>query len=597
MTRGPRGAALLLAALGLGIAPARADTTASDPALQRHSPLRALTPANVGRLEPAWTLPTGADRGHEGAPLVVGDTLYLVTPWPNRVTAVDLATRRPRWQWASAPADPQAPSRMCCGPVNRGLAYAPPRPALGLTTGTVLLATGDARLVALDATTGRERWQQRLGRSEEGITSSGAPQVLDDVVIAGIAGGEYGVRGHLDGYDLATGRRLWRGYSTGPDAEIGLDPRRSTTWRHGAVQPVGPDSSLASWAGTAWQHGGGTTWGAFSADAERRLVYYGSGNPGSWNPLARPGDNRWTNALWARDRDTGRVRWVLQLTPHDEWDYDGVNESVLYDGPAPAREPRLAHFDRNGYVYVLERDTGALRRVDRYDPAANWARGIDLANARPDVDPARSTQAAGEDETVTGICPAAIGAKNQAPVAYDPARRLFFVPTLRLCMDMEAFAADYRAGQPWIGASYTLRRAPQIGADGRPTGREAAAGALVAWDADAGRARWTADEPLPLWGGVLSTAGGLVFYGTLDGHLKARDARDGRLLWSSPALSSGIVGSVTSWSWHGRQYVGVYTGIGGLAADPDGIGKLVTEARPLPPAPGAFVAFSLPTRP
>jgi len=571
----PLPAALVLASLAIATAGHAAPPirTATDPASQRHSPLAQITPANVGRLELAWRFPTGAMRGgHEGAPLVAGDTLYLVTPWPTRVIALDLATHRPRWI-VTPEQDASAPSRMCCDVVNRGPA---------LAGGKLIVATADTSLIALDAATGRELWRAQIDDPAHGASSTGAPRVFGRSVIAGVAGGEYGVRGHLDAYDLDTGALRWRGYSTGPDAEVLIDPARSTTWADGATRPVGADSSLQSWRGDAWKLGGGATWGAFSFDAARRLVIYGSGNPGSWNPHTRPGDNRWTNALWARDLDTGRVRWVFQMTPHDEWDYDGINEALLFDGPR--KRPLLAHFDRNGYVYVLDRASGALLRADRFDPAANWATGIDARSGRPTVDPAKSPQAAADDTTVADICPAAIGAKNQAPAAFNPALGLFFVPTTRLCMDMETFTADYAAGQPWIGASYTLKPAP--GADRR-------LGALVAWDALAGKPAWTRDEALPLWGGVLSTASGLVFYGTLDARVKAVDARSGALLWTSPPLPSGVVGNVTSWSWRGRQFVGVLARAGGLAADPDGIGKLA-GTRAAPAVEGELVVFALP---
>ncbi|WP_085317550.1 PQQ-dependent dehydrogenase, methanol/ethanol family [Derxia lacustris] len=619
-------AALLLAGLAAFTAPAGAD---ADPHNRRHTPLAQITPANVGRLTLAWRFATGARRGHEGAPLVAGDTLYLVTPWPNRVIALDLASQRPRWT-VTPEQDMSAPARMCCDTVNRGLAFAPAEPApdrrrapgraaasaTPATAGTLVLATADASLIALDAATGRQRWRVQLDDPARGASSSGAPRIFGNTVIAGIAGGEYGLRGHLDAYDLATGALRWRGWSTGPDADLLIDPERSLTWRDGALRPVGPDSSLASWPGDAWKLGGGTTWGAFAYDAQRNLVIYGSGNPGSWNPRQRPGDNRWTDALWARDLATGRVRWVFQLTPHDEWDYDGVNEALLFDGPAPARRPLLAHFDRNGFAYVLDRASGELLRADRYDPAANWARRIDLRSGRPEVDPAKSPQAGVDDEPVRDICPAAIGAKNQAPAAYSATRGLFYVPTVRLCMDMETFAADYAAGQPWIGASYTLKRAPAVAAAAErgsadapaaaaaaaaadaatdATPARAAPGALLAWDALAGRARWTHEEALPLWGGALSTGSGLVFYGTLDARLKALDARSGKLLWTSPPLPSGVVGNVTSWEWRGRQYIGVLVGIGGLAADPDGIGKLAGVA-PAPPADGELLVFALPVR-
>lgn len=586
--------ACTIAALGLtacAVPPVGWTTPGGDLANTRHSPLRQITSDNVAQLVPAWRFDTGAPRGQEGGALVVGDTLFLHTPFPNRVFALALADQRLRWTY-SPTQSAEVPSLMCCDVVSRGLAQA---------DGRVFVQLADTSLVALDARTGRELWRVANGDPRRGETASNAPLVVHPprssgvgtLVLTGIAGGEYGVRGHLSAYDAASGHLVWRGYNTGPDDELLADPATTMTWRDGRMQPVGADASLGSWQGAQWRQGGGTTWGWFAADEALGLVFHGTGNPGTWNPVQRPGDNRWSNALMARDLATGRLRWVLQLTPHDEWDYDGVNEPILFDAPDPARAegpPRrlLAHFDRNGFAYLLERASGALLRADKFEPSTNWASHVDLAHGRPVVDPRRSPQAQGEDVRTDGICPAAIGAKNQAPAAYDPARGLFFVPMLRLCMDFEPFQVDYTAGQPYVGASYTLHPAP--GADDQ-------LGALLAWDPLEGRAAWTVPEPWPLWGGVLSTASGLVFYGTLDGHLKAVDAGSGRLRWTSPPLPAGVVGNVHSWAWQGRQYVGVLTGAGGLAADPEGIGKLRGDERPGSPppvSPGAFVVFALP---
>lgn len=550
-----------------------------DLANSRHSALAQITPANVGRLTLAWQYETGAARGQEGAPLVQDGVMIFHTPFPNEVQAVRLADRRRLWTYRPQQ-DAGVVPLMCCDVVSRGLAQG---------FGRVFLQQADGTLVALDRNDGHVVWQAANSDARLGATATNAPQVFDHYVVTGVAGGEYGVRGHLSAYDAHTGRLAWRGWSVGSDADLILDPQHSMTWRDGRLQPVGPDSSLASWTGPAWQTGGGTTWGWTAYDPRLRLVYYGSGNPGPWNPVQRPGDNRWTNALWARDIDTGRVRWVYQMTPHDEWDYDGVNEPLLFDGPELPGHPRplLAHFDRNGFAYVLDRATGELLSAEKFDPSVNWATHVDRTSGRPVVDPAHSPQHQGEDITTRGVCPPAIGAKNQAPAAYDGALRRFFVPTNHLCMDIEPFHIDYTAGQPFVGASVEMHPVP---------GDESARGAVVGWDADTGRAAWRHAEAEPVWSGVLSTASGLVFYGTLDGHLKALDARTGQLLWASPPLPSGVVGNVVTWRDRGRQFVGVLTGIGGLAADPDGLGRMRTGGSPAAATPsrGAFVAFALP---
>ena len=552
-----------------------------DAANTRHSALRQITADNVGRLQPAWQFATGAARGQEGAPLIVDGVMLVHTPFPNEVRAVALSDRRVLWTYRPTQ-QAQVASLMCCDTVSRGLGYG---------FGKVFVQQADATLVALDARSGKLVWRTSNGDPLAGATATNAPHVFDRVVITGISGGEYGVRGYLSAFDVDTGRRIWRGYSVGPDAEMLMDPARSMTWRDGRLQPVGADSSLRSWRGDAWKTGGGTTWGWYAYDPALRLVYYGSGNPGTWNPLQRPGDNRWSMSLWARDIDTGRVRWVYQMTPHDEWDYDGVNEPILFDAAGADGRPRrlLAHFDRNGFAYTLDRASGELLGAEKFDPSVNWASHVDHFSGRPVVVAERSPEQHGEDQTTPMICPPAIGAKNQAPAAYNSALGLFLVPTNHLCMDFEPFHIDYTAGQPYVGASITMHPVP---------GDEGALGAFIAWDAVTGRRVWAHREASPVWGGALSTASGLVFYGTLDARLKALDARSGRELWVSPPLPSGVVGNVISWLDGGRQYVGVLTGVGGLANDPDGLGKLRHTPAPATgaaPSQGVFVAFVLPT--
>jgi len=550
---------------------------AGNDANWRHSSLDQINPGNVARLTPAWQVSTGTRRGHEGGPLVVGDTLYLHTPYPNIVTAISLKDHAIKWRYTPRQ-DERVRNTLCCDSVNRGLAYG---------DGLILLQQTDTTLIALDATTGRERWRVKNGDPTKGESATNAPHVFDRYVITGIAGGEYGVRGHITAYALADGHRIWRGYSTGPDADLLMEPNKSMTWTNGHMAPVGKDSSLKTWEGGQWRTGGGTTWGWYAYDPKLRLLYYGSGNPGTWNPLQRPGDNKWSMSLWARDIDSGMVRWVYQMTPHDEWDYDGVNEMILFDAADTVghMRPMLAHFDRNGFAYTLDRATGELLTARKFDSSVNWADQIDTPSGRPRVDPDFSPEHTGEDETTAGICPAAIGAKNQGPAAYAPETGSFIVPAIHLCMDNEVFPVDYTAGQPYTGADIHMHAVP---------GDEDEMGRLVAWDAVKGRLVWARPERFPLWGGVLTTAGGLAFYGTLDGYLKAVDVHDGSLLWTSPRLPSGVVGNVVSWAYAGRQYVGVLTGVGGLAADPDGIVRLMGHQPGNGKADGKLMVFSLP---
>jgi len=545
---------------GPGLAYANDDVLAriADPAGQviqtldyantRYSRFDQITAGNVGKMQVAWTFSTGVLRGHEGSPLVVDGVMYVHTPFPNIVYALDL-DHDGRILWKYEPKqDRDVASIMCCDLVNRGLAYA---------EGMVFLNQADTTIVAMDAKTGSVRWSVKNGDPKKGESNTATVMPVKDKLIVGIAGAEFGARGHITAYNIKDGTLAWRAYSTGPDADMLLDP--STTTELG--KPVGADSSLKSWEGEQWKIGGGAPWGWFAYDLTLNLIYYGSANPSTWNPTQRPGDNKWSNAILARDAETGVARWVYQMTPHDQWDYDGVNEMILTDQIVDGRmRPLLTHFDRNGFAYTLDRVTGELLVAAKFDASVNWASGIDLdktspSYGRPILDPKYGTEAEGEDVTYSGICPAAIGAKNQQPAAYSPATSLFYVPTSSLCMDYEPFHVDYAAGQPYVGATLTMYPAP--GGDGRT-------GSFIAWDNVKGRIVWALPERFSVWSGALATKGGVVFYGTLEGYLKAVDAVTGKELYRFKT-PSGIVGNVMTYAHGGRQYVAILSGIGGWA--------------------------------
>jgi PQQ-dependent dehydrogenase (methanol/ethanol family) len=575
---------LALAALALTASPPSvrgeaAGTPPAGPVLQtvdaantRYSPLDAITAGNVGRLQVAWTFSTGILRGHEGAPLVVGSVMYVHTPFPNVVTALDL-DHDGRILWRYEPKqDASVVAMLCCDTVNRGLAYA---------DGAILLHQADTTLVSLDARTGRVNWAVKNGDPARGETNTATVLPVKDKILVGISGGEFGVRCHLTAYDARSGRRLWRAYSMGPDADMLVDPQTTTT----LGRPVGRDSSLASWEGDQWKTGGGCTWGWYAYDPKLNLMYYGTGNPSTWNPAQRPGDNRWAQSIVARDPDTGRARWLYQMTPHDQWDYDGVNEMILTDQTVDGRtRPLLTHFDRNGFAYTLDRATGELLGAEKFDPAVNWATRIDLDPAsktygRPVLDPRYAPETAGEDETTAGICPGAIGAKNQQPAAYSPKTHLFYVPTNHICMTYEPFRVTYALGVPYVGATVGLEPPPG----------ETRTGALTAWDGVRGRSVWSIPEPFSVWSGVLATAGDVVFYGTLEGYLKAVDARTGRELYRFKT-PSGIVGNVTTYTHGGRQYVAVLSGVGGWAGI--GLAAGLTDPHDGAGAVGGYAALS-----
>lgn len=520
---------------------------AGDYANTRYSKLNQITAANVGKLQVAWTFSTGVLRGHEGGPLIIGNMMYVHTPFPNKVYAIDLSNEN-KIVWKYEPKqDPNVIPVMCCDTVNRGLAYG---------DGKIILHQADTNLVALDAKTGQVAWSSTNGNPAKGETGTSAALVVKDKVLVGISGGEFGVQCHVTAYDLKTGKQAWRAFSEGPDDQIKLDPVKTTA----LGKPVGADSSLKTWQGDQWKIGGGCTWGWMSYDPALNLVYYGSGNPSTWNPKQRPGDNKWSMTIFARDADTGMAKWVYQMTPHDEWDYDGVNEMILSDQQINGQARKLlTHFDRNGLGYTLDRESGELLVAEKYDPKVNWTSGVDMDKnsptyGRPKVLDAASTEKGGEDKNTKGICPAALGTKDEQPAAYSPDTQLFYVPTNHVCMDYEPFKVSYTAGQPYVGA--TLSMYPPQG--------ETHMGNFIAWDGKTGKIVWSNKEQFSVWSGALATAGGVVFYGTLEGYLKAVDAKSGKELYKFKT-PSGIIGNVTTYENGGKQYVAVLSGVGGWA--------------------------------
>src|SRR5271169_3307719 len=543
-----------------------------DNANTRYSKLNQINSTNVKKLQVAWTFSTGVLRGHEGGPLVVGDTMYVHTPFPNTVYALDL-NNEGKILWKYEPRqDPNVIPIMCCDTVNRGVAYA---------DGKIFLHQADTTLVALDAKTGKVDWSVMDGEAGKGQSGTDAPFVYKDKVLVGVSGGEFGVRGWVSAYNIKDGKLAWRGFSEGPDSDTLIDPVKTTS----LGKPVGPDSSTSTWQGDQWKIGGGATWGWYSYDPQLNLVYYGSGNPSTWNPVQRPGDNRWSMSIWARDLDTGKVKWIYQMTPHDEWDFDGVNEMILTDqtvGGAPRK--LLTHFDRNGFGYTLDRTDGELLVAEKYDPVVNWASKVDMDKSsktygRPLVVDAYSTQHQGEDTNSKGICPAALGTKEEQPAAYSPDTQLFYVPTNHVCMDYEPFKVSYTAGQPYVGA--TLSMFPPPG--------ETNMGNFIAWDGKTGKIVWSNKEQFSVWSGALATAGGVVFYGTLEGYLKAVDAKTGKELYKFKT-PSGIIGNVTTYEHDRKQYIAVLSGVGGSAGI--GLAAGLTDPSTGPGAVGGYKALS-----
>jgi alcohol dehydrogenase (cytochrome c) len=552
-----------------------------DYAQTRFTTLNQITPKNVKNLRPAWTFSTGTLRGHEGAPLVIGDTMFVHTSFPNNVYALDL--KGPdvgKIKWAYLPKqDPSVQAVACCDNVNRGLSFA---------DGKVFLSQLDGNLVALDAQTGKEVWKVQNADPKVGATMTSAPHVYKDKVIVGVSGGEFGVRGHVTAYNTKDGKQVWRAYSMGPDEDLLLADDFNQANPHFGQRNQGTET----WQGDQWKTGGGTTWGWYAFDPQLNLFYYGTGNPSTWNPSQRPGDNKWSMTIFARDVDTGKAKWGYQMTPWDAWDYDGVNEMILADLNIGGKTVKsLVHFDRNGFAYTLDRTNGTLLVAEKFDPDVNWATGIDKKTGRPIEVAAMRTQVGKNSQ---GVCPAALGTKDQQPAAFSPRTKLFYVPTNHVCMDYEPFEVKYTAGQPYVGA--TLRMYPGPGGH---------MGAVIAWDATTGKIVWSDKERFSAWSGTLVTATDLVFYGTLEGYLKAVDAKTGKELWRFKT-PSGIIGNpMTYIGPDGKQYVAILSGVGGwagiglaagLEGDTEGLGavgayKKLAEYTTLG---GVLTIFSLP---
>ena len=520
----------------------------------RYSALDQINTKNVGSMKVAWTFSTGVLRGHEGSPLVIGNTMYLHTPFPNIVYALNLDDEN-KIIWKYEPKqDPSVIPVMCCDTVNRGLQYA---------DGKLFLHQADTTLVALDAKSGKEVWKAVNGDPKRGETGTGAALVVGDVVMIGVSGAEFGVRCFFTGYDINSGKMLWRGYSMGPDSDILFNPEKTMS----LGKPVGADSSLKTWTGDQWKLGGGSIWGWYAWDPKLNLVYYGTGNPSTWNPAQRAGpdgkqiDQKWSMSIIARNPQTGEAAWAYQMTPFDEWDFDGVNEMILVDDMDVKGNKHnvLVHFDRNGLGYTVDRKSGLPLVAEKYDPAVNWTTGVDLdpksaKYGRPAVVASKSTFLNGQDVNTTDVCPAALGTKDQQPAAYSPLTKLFYVPTNHVCMDYEPFKVEYTAGQPYVGA--TLSMYPPKG--------ESHMGNFIAWDASKGKIVWSNKEQFSVWSGVLTTAGGIACVGTLEGYFKCVDQKDGKELYKN-RTPSGIIGNAFTYGHKGKQYIGIFSGVGGWA--------------------------------
>jgi lanthanide-dependent methanol dehydrogenase len=509
-----------------------------DYASTRYSGLGEITAGNAGTLRPVWTFSTGVLAGHEGQPLVVQNTMYVVTPWPNVLYAFDLTREGYPLKWKYRPdVSRNAIGVACCDVVNRGAVFA---------DGKVIYNLLDGHTVAVDAATGRELWKTQIADLAQGETTPMAPFVVKDRVIVGASGGEFGIYGWIKGLELGTGRIAWTAHNIGPDTAVRARP--------GTFKPhydTGTELALTTWPKDAWKQGGAPVWGWISYDPTLDLLYYGSGNPAPYNAEQRPGDNKWTSSVLARRPADGSLVWAYQFTPNDNWDYDAASEMILADLTIGGRPRKvLVNFNKNGFEYTIDRATGEVLVAQPF-VYLNWAKGVDLTTGRPVLDSTKLTGASKGNRK--NICPSLEGGKSPAsPAAYSPRTGLFYTSTNNLCMDFQATVAARLAGTPFIGAGTPYHAGPG-----------GHLGAFIAWDAASGRKVWETKEPYPLWSGALVTAGDVVFYGTLDGWFKAADAKTGKVLWKFK-VGSGVVGNpITYRGPDGKQYVAVYAGIGG----------------------------------
>lgn len=540
------------------------------------SRLDEITPSNVGQLAVVFTFRTGAPGAHTASPVLAGDTLLVLTPFPHKAYALDVAKPGVPVKWAYAPnSDGTAEGLTCCGAPEGGLAA---------SDGRVYLNTLDGHSVALDQANGQVLWDVVIAHPDAGEILATPPLPVRDQLITGASGDDAGARGFIVALDATTGRQRWKVFSTGPDRDVGIGDGFHPFYR----TVSGADPGVATWPPSAWQQGGGGLAGPLVFDPESGLLFQETGHPAPWNPDQRDGENRWTSGLFARDPETGAARWFYSVNPHDLYSLGAGGGLLLAGGPD---RRLLIHPDGNGYLYALDRESGEIVSAQAYLPITA-TRGVDRTTGRLIRDPRYTPQ---PGSTVRDICPAWPAGSNALP-AFSPQTGLVYLPAAQLCMDMQAVPTSYIAGTLFTGANVRMKLAPNR-----------SPGALIGWDLASGRVAWTISEPLPLRGGALATEGGLVFYGTLDGWLKAADARTGRALWEF-RTTSGIVGRpITYRGPDGHQYVAVLAGSGGLtgtksareidARDATAAHGLAAALGPLPPpanASGMLFAFRLP---
>ncbi len=506
-------------------------TYGMGPRAQRFSPLTQINADNVAKLVPAFAASLGGEkqRGQESQPLVYDGTIYVTGSY-SRLFAFDARTGDQKWKYEARLPDGIMP---CCDVVNRGAA---------IYGDKIIFATLDARLVALNRHTGKVVWNKQIADYQAGYSATAAPLIVHGMVITGNSGGEFGIVGAVEARDVNTGELIWHR----PVVEGNMGTLR------------GKDNGItgklnATWEGDQWKTGGGATWLGGTYDPDTNLLYFGTGNPAPWNSHLRKGDNLYTASTLAIDPDTGVIKWHFQTTPHDGWDFDGVNEFIPFDATINGKPMKLgAKADRNGYFFVLDRTNGKFISASRFVMKTTWAEGF-TKDGKPIVIPAGrpgDPQANAKGPSVFSS-PSFLGGKNWMPMAYNQGTGLFYVPSNDWGMDIWNEPISYKKGAAYLGAGFTIKPIA-----------EDHIGALRAMDPKTGKIVWEYKNKAPLWGGVLTTAGNLVFTGTPEGYLKAFDAKTGQELWKFQT-GSGVVGSPVTWEQDGEQYVAVMSGWGG----------------------------------
>ena len=523
---------------------------------QRYSQGSQITPANVSKLNVKWALQLGSNRSQESSPILVGDTLYVTSSFgPKNVFAVNAKTGEVRWKWS--PEMPKGVEQYACCDVNsRGVAY---------NDGKIFVGRLDAKVTALDAKSGKEMWTQTVVDYTQGSVITSPPVVAKNVIITGFGGGEYGVRGALVALDQATGKEVWRTHTV----------------------PVGNEKNADTWKGDTGKTGGGAAWNVGSYDPKLNLVYYGTSNPGPWTAIVRGNDssdigkftNLYTASVIAMNPDTGNIVWHYQFTPHDAWDYDGVNELVFADLPVDGKKvPVIMQANRNGFFYVIDRANGKLISAKNFVPT-NWATGIDLKTGMP-IEAANNEKRPRLKKWAKDICPNLVGGKNWMPMSYNPKTGLVYIPTMNLCMDLEGIQEEYKRGQFYLGVNFDLDK----------PGPGGYLGGLKAWDPVAQKEVWFIKDDLPFNGGTMTTTTGLVFAGDIKGTFRAHDAKTGKELWKFNT-GSGISAAPISYTLDGKQYVAVTSGR--TQSMPAFFGKIGEKMVAASPEGGTLFVFTL----